>query len=106
MSCYKDFSNKCMRDRVIERYKKALKHRNPSLSNSKIGLPSLGSIAVVEGTPDTDAQKLRSNTGIYDKNCCIICQKHGETLHWVSFTETGSHCYASPRNMKMTSLFK
>ena len=90
----------------IERYEKAPKHRNPSLSNSKIGSPSIGSIAVVEETPDTDARKLRSNTGIYDKNCFIICQKHGGTLPWVRFTETGKSMLRISKKYEDDGLFR
>ena len=87
-SCYKEFSKRSKLDRVIDRFQKAVQHKKSSLSQNKIGRPSLGTISTPVNKSDTP-KTLRSSSGIFDKTMCIICQKPGEKLNEVQYKATG-----------------
>ena len=104
-SCYKEFANKSKLERVINRYEKAVHNKNPSLSQYKVGRPSLGPISSPVNESD-NSRTLRSSAGKFDKTMCIFCQKPGGKLNEVQYIATGKLMLSVAKTHDDDSVFR
>ena len=104
-SCYKEFANRSKLERVINRYEKAVHNKNPSLSQNKVGRPSLGPISSPINESD-NSRTLRSSAGKFDKTMCIFRQKPGGKLNEVQYIATGKLMMSVAKTHDDDSVFR
>lgn len=84
-SCYANFANTGKLQRARKRYNESIDTGESSVIKRKAGRPSISSVEeTVEGLTT------RSKSEFYNKQLCIICQKHGGKLHCVQTKATGN----------------
>ena len=84
--CYAEFGNRDKRDRSRPRYNEAVTQSDSSISKRQPGWPS--SLRKTEEIL-TEERKLQSQSVIYNRDFCVICQCLGGVLRTVAFLETG-----------------
>ena len=103
--CYKTVINRTNISRLKSRFEKIgiatpIRGR-PSLEakTPEIPLPTTPEI------PSTETKTLRSKGALFDKSCCIICQKPGGKIHKVAYTSTGCNMVKVAQQLTDQSLF-
>ena len=84
--CYKSVTNKTDIARLKDRYEKR------GNTTPVVGRPLLNPSQEPDNNTvsiEFEPKPLRSQSIIYDKNSCIICQQSGGPLHKVAYTQTG-----------------
>ena len=84
-SCYSSFANADKVSRAQKRFRDSIEAAEGLVFKRKAGRSS----AVLESDQNQEKLITRSQTTLYNKDLCIICQKPGKNIHKVSTNEAG-----------------
>ena len=84
-SCYSSFANADKVSRAQKRFRDSIEAAEGLVFKRKAGRSS----AVLESDQNQEKLITRSQTTLYNKHLCIICQKPGKSIHKVSTNEAG-----------------
>ena len=104
--CYQQFGNADKLARVKSRFEKTLKQGSSTATKRKAGRPAVTSSTIATAT-SVDAQQLRSQSGTYHKECCIICLQPylGKDSRKVAHLEMGASMLNVARKLAEPGFF-
>ena len=105
--CYKNATNKTDISRLKSRYEKSAHISSmPKRGRPSIEPDVLTNTAVISDSDATIERKSpRSQSILFKKNSCIICQQDGGKLHKVAYTSTGNNMLKVAQKLPDQSLF-
>lgn len=98
--CYSEFTNIEKLNRAHQRHNDALEQEKSTVVKRKAGRPSTS-----RKEDESEVRQLRSQSIIYDKNLCIICQESDGDTHKVETTETGKSMHVVANKIKNKDFF-